>query len=208
MISFVLHLFYSYLISTFYSASSNKRTDEYGGSFENRIRFALEVTEAVRAVWPETKPLWVRLSCSDYTNPDPMGENPDGWDIQQSIKLARELKKLGVDTIDCSSGGIVQGVKYPAAPMYQVQFAEAIKREANIATAAVGLIIEGEDAEEILQKGKADFILAGREFLRNSAFTLAAAQSLNVDIRWPQQYSWAVKKARRHNTQKVETMTS
>jgi 2,4-dienoyl-CoA reductase-like NADH-dependent reductase (Old Yellow Enzyme family) len=192
------------LLSTFYSASTNKRTDEYGGSFENRIRFILEVTEAVRAVWPKTKPFWVRLSCSDYTNPEIMGESPEGWDIHQTIRLAKELKKLGVDTIDCSSGGIVNGVKYPAAPMYQVQFAEAIRKEADIATAAVGLIIDGEDAEDILQKERADFILVGREYLRNSAWALGAAQSLDVEISWPQQYSWAVKKARRRNTQKVQ----
>lgn len=195
---------YSYLLSTFYSASTNKRTDEYGGSFENRTRFIIEVAKAVRAVWPENKPLWVRISCSDYTNPDVMGESPEGWDIYQSIRLAKELKKVGVDTIDCSSGGIVSGVKYPAAPMYQVQFADAIRKEAGISTAAVGLIIDGEDAEDILQKERADFILVGREYLRNSAWALGAAQSLDVEITWPQQYSWAVKKARRHNTKKAQ----
>ncbi|KAI7898411.1 uncharacterized protein BX663DRAFT_525187 [Cokeromyces recurvatus] len=200
-----IHAAHGYLLSSFYSGSSNKRTDEYGGSFENRIRFTLEVVQAVRAVWPEYKPLWVRISCTDYVNPEPMGENPNGWDIYQSIRLAKELKKLGVDLVDCSSGGIMKGVKYPAAPMYQVQFAAAIKREAQIPTAAVGLIVEGEDAEEILQQGNADFILAGREFLRNSAFVLCAAQSLNVNINWPKQYSWAVKKARRHNTVKQNT---
>lgn len=189
------------MISTFLSGSSNKRTDEYGGSFENRSRFALEVTAAVRAVWPQNKPLWIRLSCTEYSNPEIMGEDPNGWDIYQTIRLAKELKKLGVDAIDCSSGGIVQGVQYPKGiPMYQVQFADAIKREAEISTAAVGLINEGEDAESVLQEGKADFVLVGREFLRDSAFVLAAAQSLNLEINWPQQYSWAVKKARRQNT--------
>ncbi|KAI9480467.1 MAG: hypothetical protein EXX96DRAFT_649076 [Benjaminiella poitrasii] len=197
-----IHAAHGYLISSFYSGNSNKRTDEYGGSFENRIRFALEVVQAVRAVWPAQKPLWVRISCTDYVNPEPMGQNPDGWDIYQSIRLAKEFKRLGVDLVDCSSGGIMKGVKYPAAPMYQVQFAEAIRREAGIPTAAVGLIVEGEEAEEILQNGRADFILAGREFLRDSAFVLCAAQSLNVDINWPKQYSWAVKKARRHNISK------
>ncbi|KAI7904205.1 uncharacterized protein BX663DRAFT_504299 [Cokeromyces recurvatus] len=199
-----IHAAHGYLLSTFYSGSSNKRTDEYGGSFENRIRFLLETTKAVRAVWPESKPLWVRISCSDYTNPEPMGENPDGWDIYQSIRLAKELKKLGVDVIDCSSGGIMKDVKYPNTPMFQVQFAEAIKREAQIATAAVGFIVEGEDAEKILQKNKADYILAGREFLRDSAYVLVAAQALNVEITWPKQYSWAVKKARRKNTTKQD----
>ncbi|KAI8359969.1 hypothetical protein BD560DRAFT_356120 [Blakeslea trispora] len=194
-----IHGAHGYLISSFYSASSNKRTDEYGGSFENRIRFALEVAQAVRDVWPQDKPLWMRLSCSDYSNPDPMGHSPDGWDIYQTIELAKELKKIGVDVIDCSSGGIIPGVKYPSNPLYQVPFAEAVKKEAGIDTATVGLIVEGEDAENVLQKGQADFVLAGREFLRDSAFVLRAAQSLDVEIVWPKQYSWAVKKARRQN---------
>jgi 2,4-dienoyl-CoA reductase-like NADH-dependent reductase (Old Yellow Enzyme family) len=135
-----------------------------------------------------------------------MGQDPNGWDIYQSIKLSKEFKKLGVDVVDCSSGGNMPGVRYPSANLYQVQFAEAIRKEAEIQTAAVGLIVEGEDAEKILQKGQADFILVAREFLRNSAFVLVAAQALNVDITWPQQYSWAVKKARRHNTQKEEAV--
>lgn len=127
-----------------------------------------------------------------------MGLDPNGWDIQQAIQLAKEFKKLGVDLVDCSSGGITKGVKYPANPMYQVQFAEAVRREAQIPTAAVGLILEGEDAENILEKEQADYILVGREFLRDSAFVLASAQALDVNINWPNQYSWAVKKARRN----------
>jgi 2,4-dienoyl-CoA reductase-like NADH-dependent reductase (Old Yellow Enzyme family) len=162
--------------------------------------------QAVRAVWPENKPLWVRISCTDYINPEPMGEDPNGWDIYQSIRVAKAFKELGVDVVDCSSGGNMSGVRYPSTKMYQVQFAEAIRREAEIQTAAVGLIVEGEDAEAILQKGQADFILVAREFLRNSAFVLVAAQALDVDITWPQQYSWAVKKARRINTQKEEAV--
>lgn len=193
----------SYLIHNFLSGNSNNRTDEYGGSFENRIRFCLEIVQAVRAVWPKHKPLWLRISCSDYVNPEPLGEDPNGWDIYQSVALAKEVKKLGIDLVDCSSGGNVSGVKYPTAPMYQVQFADAVRREAQIATAAVGLIVEGEEAEKILEEGKADFILVAREFLRNSAFVLASAQALNLDINWPKQYSWAVKKARRHNTTKT-----
>ncbi|KAI8982404.1 hypothetical protein BDF20DRAFT_905861 [Mycotypha africana] len=194
-----IHAAHGYLISTFYSASSNQRTDKYGGSFENRIRLLLEIVQSVKKVWPDDKPLWVRLSCSDYTNPDPMGESPEGWDIYQSVELAKKLKSLGVDLIDCSSGGIIKGVRYPTEKMYQVQFAAKIKRDAGIDTAAVGLIVEGRDAEDILQKNEADYILAGREFLRNSAFVLVAAQALNVEITWPQQYSWAVKKARRQD---------
>lgn len=131
-----------------------------------------------------------------------MGLDPNGWDIQQSVRFAKELKKIGVDLVDCSSGGNIKDVKYPVSPMYQVQFAETIRREANIATAAVGLIVEGEDAERILENEQADFILVGREFLRDSAFVLASAQALDVNINWPKQYSWAVNKARRHNTSK------
>ncbi|KAI7890630.1 uncharacterized protein EV154DRAFT_544033 [Mucor mucedo] len=199
-----IHSAHGLLIGNFLSGNSNNRTDEYGGSFENRTRFAREVVQAVRAVWPQNKPFWVRISCTDYTNPEPMGLDPNGWDIQQSIQLAKEFKKLGVDTVDCSSGGNMKGVKYPAIPMYQVQFAEAIRREADISTAAVGLIVEGNDAEKILAQDKADFILIGREFLRDSAFVLAAAQSLGIDITWPKQYYWAVKKARRQNTNKEQ----
>ncbi|GAA5804951.1 hypothetical protein EDC94DRAFT_349231 [Helicostylum pulchrum] len=197
-----IHGAHGYLISSFLSGNSNKRTDEYGGSFENRARFPLEVVQAVRNVWPSTKALWIRISCAEYVNPEPMGLDPKGWDIQQSIQLAKEFKKLGVDLIDCSSGGNIKGVKYPANPMYQVQFSEVIRCEAEITTAAVGLIVEGEDAEGILEKEQADFILVGREFLRDSAFVLASAQNLNIDINWPNQYSWAVKKARRNNTRK------
>ncbi|KAG2236913.1 hypothetical protein BDF21DRAFT_489959 [Thamnidium elegans] len=197
-----IHGAHGYLISSFLSGNSNKRTDEYGGSFENRTRFPLEVIQAVRDVWPSYKPFWVRISCAEYVNPEPMGLDPNGWDIQQSVQFAKELKKLGVDLVDSSSGGNIKDVKYPISSMYQVQFAETIRCEANIATAAVGLIMEGEDAERILEKEQADFILVGREFLRDSAFVLASAQALNVNINWPKQYSWAVNKARRHNTSK------
>ncbi|CEG70151.1 hypothetical protein RMATCC62417_06098 [Rhizopus microsporus] len=195
-----IHAAHGYLLHNFYSGNSNKRTDEYGGSFQNRIRLTLEVAKAVRAVWPEHKPLWTRISCTDYVNPDPMGSDPDGWSIDQSIELAKQLKQVGVDLIDCSSGGNIKGVQYPNQPLYQVPFAEAIRRQAQIATGAVGLIVEGEDAEKILQEEKADVVLVAREFLRNSTFALSAAQALDVNINWPKQYSWAVKKARRHNT--------
>lgn len=136
-----------------------------------------------------------------------MGLDPNGWDIQQSIQLAKEFKKIGVDLIDCSSGGNLHKVKYPSVPMYQVQFADAIRHHAQIQTAAVGLIIEGGAAENILRNEQADFILVGREFLRDSAFVLVSAQSLDVNIRWPKQYSWAVKKARRHNIEREELTT-
>ncbi|CAO3663298.1 unnamed protein product [Rhizopus stolonifer] len=199
-----IHAAHGYLIHNFYSGNSNHRTDEYGGSFENRIRFLLEVVQAVRPVWPDRKPLWVRISAADYTNPEPMGSDPEGWSIDQSVELAKILKTLGVDVVDASSGGNVHGVRYPNQPLYQVPFAEAIRREAKVATAAVGLITEGDEAETIIKEGKADVVLVAREFLRNTAFALCAAQSLNVDIQWPKQCSWAVKKARRHQTKKEE----
>jgi 2,4-dienoyl-CoA reductase-like NADH-dependent reductase (Old Yellow Enzyme family) len=128
-----------------------------------------------------------------------MGVNPNGWDIQQSIQLAQKLKSLGVDVIDCSSGGIVPDVKYPKQHMFQIPYAEAIRRDAAIATAAVGSILEGADAEDILQTGKADFILVGRGFLRNSAWAMEAALDLGLQVVWPHQYAWAVQKARKRN---------
>jgi 2,4-dienoyl-CoA reductase-like NADH-dependent reductase (Old Yellow Enzyme family) len=200
-----IHGAHGYLISSFLSGNSNKRTDEYGGSFENRIRFPLEVVRAVRAVWPAEKPLWIRISCAEYVNPEPLGRDPEGWDIYQSIELAKRFKEEGVDLIDSSSGGNINGVKYPSEPMYQAQFAEMIKKKANIQTAAVGLIRNGNDAEKVLENNWADFTLVGREFLRNSAFVQHAAQDLEIDAHWPKQYSWAVNKARRHNKEKIQS---
>ncbi|KAF7722739.1 hypothetical protein EC973_002723 [Apophysomyces ossiformis] len=191
----------------FLSGNTNKRTDEYGGSLENRLRFPLEVAKAVREAWPENKPLWVRFSSTDYKNPDPMGHDEDGWDIYQAIEYAKELKKIGVDVIDCSSGGNLPRVKYPAVPMYQVQFADAVKREVQIQTGAVGLILDGEDAENILKEDKADYILIGRSFLSNSEWAIAAGQELGGVIRWPKQYSWAVNKARRNKDKKTDIKT-
>ncbi len=141
-----------------------------GGSFENRIRFAVETTRAVRAVWPEKLPLAARLSCTDWVT--------GGWDIEQSIDLSRRLKVEGVDLIDCSSGAIMPDVKIPAAPDFQVPFAERIRKEANIATAAVGMITEPKQAEAILQTGKADLILMAREFLRDPYWPVHAAAEL------------------------------
>jgi 2,4-dienoyl-CoA reductase-like NADH-dependent reductase (Old Yellow Enzyme family) len=197
-----IHGAHGYLISSFLSGNSNKRTDEYGGSFENRIRLALEVVRAVRAVWPAEKPFWVRISCAEYVNPEPLGRDPEGWDIYQSIELAKRFKEEGVDLIDSSSGGNINGVKYPTEPLYQAQFAEMIKKEANIQTAAVGLIRSGYDGEKVLEG--ADIALVAREFLRNSSFVQHAAQDLEIDAHWPKQYSWAVNKARRHNKEKIQ----
>jgi 2,4-dienoyl-CoA reductase-like NADH-dependent reductase (Old Yellow Enzyme family) len=165
-----LHSAHGYLSHEFLSPLSNQRTDQYGGSFENRIRFLLETTRAVRAVWPDKLPLAVRISCTDWVE--------GGWDIGQSIELARRLKAEGVDLIDCSSGGTVPHAKIPVGPGYQVPFAERIRREANIATAAVGQITEPAHADEIIRNGRADLVLLAREFLREPYWPLKAARVL------------------------------
>jgi len=174
---------HGYLAHEFLSPLSNQRTDEYGGSFENRIRFTLEVSEAVRAVWPAGLPLFVRISASDWA--------PGGWDIDESVELARRLKASGVDLIDCSSGGAVAHQKIAIGPGYQVPFSERIRREAAVATGAVGLITTAEQAEEIVNSGKADMVLLAREFLRDPYFALHASKSLGGALRPPAQYGRA-----------------
>lgn len=165
-----LHSAHGYLSHEFLSPISNERTDRYGGSFENRIHFLLETTRAVRAVWPERLPLTVRISCTDWVE--------GGWDIEQSIELARRLKAEGVDLIDCSSGGTVPDAKIPVGAGYQVPFAERIRREAGIATAAVGCITEPTHANEIIRNGRADVVLLAREFLREPYWPRKAARAL------------------------------
>ena len=165
-----LHSAHGYLSHEFLSPLTNQRTDKYGGNFENRTRFLLETARAVRAVWPEQSPLTVRISCTDWVG--------GGWDIEQSIELARRLKAGGVDLIDCSSGGTVPDAKIPAGAGYQVPFAERIRREAGIATAAVGSITEPTHADEIIRNGRADVVLLGREFLREPYWPLKAARAL------------------------------
>ena len=165
-----LHAAHGCLSHEFLSPLSNQRTDRYGGSFENRIRFLLEMTRAVRPVWPERLPLAVRISCTDWV--------PGGWDIDQSVELARRLKAEGVDLIDCSSGGMVPDAKIPTTAGYQVPFAERIRREAGIATAAVGLITEPSHADEIIRNGRADIVLLAREFLREPYWPRIAANAL------------------------------
>lgn len=167
-----LHAAHGYLAHQFLSPKSNQRTDRYGGSFENRIRFLLETTRAVRAVWPENLPLTVRLSCTDWVE--------GGWTVEESVELARRLKTEGVDLIDCSSGGGVADAKVPVGPGYQVQFAERIRREAGIATAAVGLITEAAQADAIVREGRADVVLLARELLRDPHWPLRAAQTLGM----------------------------
>ena len=175
-----IHAAHGYLFHEFYSPKSNKRTDEYGGTFENRIRFLVETVEAVREVWPEEYPVFVRISATDWVE--------DGWTIDDSVKLAKVLKMQGVDLIDCSTGANVSGVRIPITKGYQVPFAEKIRKETGILTGAVGLITEAEHAEEIIACGKADVVLLAREFLRDPYFPLHAAIKLGVDLKWPVQY--------------------
>ncbi|KAI8149516.1 hypothetical protein BJV82DRAFT_573835 [Fennellomyces sp. T-0311] len=186
-----IHSAHGYLLHNFLSGASNKRTDEYGGSLENRMRFPLEVAKAVRTAWPKHKPLWLRFSATDFKEPNQMVHDPEGWDVYQAIEYAKKLKAVGVDVIDCSSGGNVSGVLYPIAPHYQVPFAEAVRREANIPTGAVGYITDPVEAEQILQEGKADYILLARELLRNSGWPLRAAKELGLIVKWPNQYERA-----------------
>jgi 2,4-dienoyl-CoA reductase-like NADH-dependent reductase (Old Yellow Enzyme family) len=172
-----LHAAHGYLFHQFLSPLSNQRSDSYGGSFENRIRFLIETTQAVRAIWPDKLPLTVRLSCTDWVE--------GGWDIEQSVELARQLKSNGVDLVDCSSGGSVPDAKIPVAPGFQVPFAERIRREANIATAAVGFITEPEQANEMVREGRADLVLLAREFLRDPYWPAHAARELNCKTALP-----------------------
>lgn len=176
-----LHFAHGYLVHEFLSPLSNLRGDEYGRDEEGRRRLALEITRAVRAVWPTTKGLFARLSVTDWVE--------GGFDLPQATNLARELRQAGVDLIDCSSGGNVPHARIPVAPGYQVPFAAAIRREAEVATAAVGLITEPEQAEEILRKEEADLVFLGRALLRDPYWPLHAALRLGVDIGyWPKQY--------------------
>jgi 2,4-dienoyl-CoA reductase-like NADH-dependent reductase (Old Yellow Enzyme family) len=175
-----IHAAHGYLLHQFLSPLSNRREDAYGGSFENRARLLREVVAAVREVWPAELPLWVRLSATDW--------HEGGWDVEQSVRLARELPALGVDLIDVSSGGLVPHVKIPVGPGYQVPFAARIRREAGIATAAVGLITEPEQAERIVAQGDADMVLIARESLRDPYFPRRAAEALGAKIDAPAQY--------------------
>jgi 2,4-dienoyl-CoA reductase-like NADH-dependent reductase (Old Yellow Enzyme family) len=178
-----IHAAHGYLINEFMSPLSNKRTDEYGGSFENRIRFLLEVIAAVQTVWPAELPLFVRISASDWME--------GGWTIADSVQLAMILKKKGIDLIDASSGGIDAGAKIVAGPGYQVHFAEAIKKQTGMLTGAVGIITNAQQAEQILQQQQADLIIMARELLRDPYFALHAAKELGDDIEWHDQYARA-----------------
>jgi 2,4-dienoyl-CoA reductase-like NADH-dependent reductase (Old Yellow Enzyme family) len=164
----------------FLSPLSNKRTDEYGGSFENRIRFPLAVLIAVRSVVPDSIPVFVRLSATEYVE--------GGWDIEQTVQLARRFKEAGADLLDTSSGGNIPHAPIPLGPGYQVPLSERVKHESGILTGAVGLITSPEQAEQIIAGNQADLVVLGRELLRNPYWPLAAARQLKADIEWPKQY--------------------
>ena len=178
-----IHSAHGYLIHSFLSPLTNHRTDQYGGSFQNRTRLLTEVVGAVRKVWPDTLPLFVRLSSTDWAE--------GGWTIENSVELARVLKPLGVDLIDCSSGGIAPRIAIPAGAGYQVPFAARIRREAQIPTAAVGMITEAMQADQIVRNGDADLVLMARESLRDPYLPLHAGFELRQDQKWPDQYSRA-----------------
>ena len=175
-----IHGAHGYLIHEFLSPVTNKRTDEYGGTFENRTRFLRESIEAVREVWPEKLPLLLRISATDWVE--------GGWTPDDSVALAKMVRPLGVDLIDCSSGGIAPGVKIPLGPGYQVPFARKVRNEGGIPTGTVGMITEATQAERILAEGSADLILMARQFLRDPYVPLHAAKELGEELEWAVQY--------------------
>jgi 2,4-dienoyl-CoA reductase-like NADH-dependent reductase (Old Yellow Enzyme family) len=175
-----IHMAHGYLLHQFLSPLSNQRCDEYGGSLENRLRLPLQVAAAMRQAWPADLPLFARLSCTDWTR--------GGWDLPQAVELSRQLKKIGVDLIDCSSGGLLPAADIPLGPGYQTPFAAEIRAKVRVATGAVGLITEPVQAEQVLATGQADAVLLGRELLRNPHWPLHAARTLAVDLPWPGQY--------------------
>jgi 2,4-dienoyl-CoA reductase-like NADH-dependent reductase (Old Yellow Enzyme family) len=178
-----IHAAHGYLINEFLSPLSNQRADEYGGSFENRTRFLREVVKAVRAEWPETSPLFCRVSATEWTE--------GGWTIEDSVALAKILKNEGVDLMDCSSGGNVPGVTINLVPGYQVPLAERVRKDAGIPTGAVGLITSAQQADHIVTSGQADLVFLARQMLRDPYFPLHAAKELGVEIPWPNQYQRA-----------------
>jgi 2,4-dienoyl-CoA reductase-like NADH-dependent reductase (Old Yellow Enzyme family) len=175
-----IHAAHGYLLHEFFSPLSNFRTDEYGGSFENRTRIAREVVTAIRKQMPEQLPLFIRISATDWKE--------GGWDVDQAVELAKQLKALGVDLVDCSSAGLVQDQKIVVGPGFQVPFAERIRRDAGVLTSAVGLIETKEQVAEILANNKADLVFMAREFLRDPYWPLRAARELKQTISWPAQY--------------------
>lgn len=179
-----IHMAHGYLLHEFLSPLANQRQDEYGGDFDGRIRFPLQVARAVRQQVPEALPIFVRISATDWAE--------GGWDLEQSIRFARRLKEVGCDLIDCSSGGLVPGVRVPVGAGYQVPFAANLRREAAIATGAVGMIIEARHAEQIVADGDADCVFLARALLRDPYWALHAAKELGAEMVWPVQYLRAI----------------
>jgi 2,4-dienoyl-CoA reductase-like NADH-dependent reductase (Old Yellow Enzyme family) len=181
-----IHSAHGYLLHEFLSPLSNQRTDSYGGSLENRMRLLLRVAERLRGLMPEELPLFVRISATDWAE--------GGWDVEQSVQLARRLKELGVDLIDVSSGGTLPRARIPVGKGYQVPLARRIRDEAGILTGAVGLITEPAHANEIITGGDADLVFIGRELLREPYWALQAEHELGAEPTWPTQYGYAVKR--------------
>jgi 2,4-dienoyl-CoA reductase-like NADH-dependent reductase (Old Yellow Enzyme family) len=175
-----IHMAHGYLLHEFLSPLSNHRQDRYGGQFENRIRFPIRVAEVVRQTWPERLPVFVRISATDWVD--------EGWNIEQAVRFSQRLHQFGVDLIDCSSGGILPSIQIPVAPGYQVPFAARIRKEAGVATGAVGLITEPQQAAKIISSGQADACFLARAVLRDPYWPLHAAQALSVPMPWPNQY--------------------
>ncbi len=175
-----LHAAHGYLIHQFLSPLVNRRTDAYGGSYDNRVRFCLEIVDAIRGVWPERLPIFIRISATDWKE--------GGWDLDQAVELARRLRARGVDLVDCSSGGAVHDQRIAVAPGYQVPFAERIRRDAGVPTGAVGLITSAEQADAIIKTGQADVVLIARQLLRDPYWPLHAAEELGQRVPWPAQY--------------------
>jgi 2,4-dienoyl-CoA reductase-like NADH-dependent reductase (Old Yellow Enzyme family) len=175
-----VHMAHGYLLHQFLSPLTNKRKDAYGGGLRDRAKLPLEAAKAVREAWPKGLPVFVRISATDWVE--------GGWDIGQSVQLAKWLKEIGIDLIDCSSGGLLPDVKIPAGPGFQLRFSEAVRREAKVLTGGVGMIIEPLQAEQIIVSGLADAVIIGREFLRDAYWPLHAAQKLGFDVKWPNQY--------------------
>jgi 2,4-dienoyl-CoA reductase-like NADH-dependent reductase (Old Yellow Enzyme family) len=178
-----IHAAHGYLLNSFLSPLSNRRTDAYGGSFLNRARIVCEVVTAVRRVWPDSCPLFIRISATDWVE--------GGWTVEDSVALARILHPLGVDLVDCSSGGNIAGARIPVGPGYQTAFAERVRRESGVPTGAVGMITDPAQADQIIRSGQADVVFLARQFLRDPYWPLLAARALGQEIQWPPQYDRA-----------------
>lgn len=178
-----VHMAHGYLLHQFLSPLTNKRTDQFGGSLENRLRFPLQVAEQVRKAWPDNLPVFVRISATDWAD--------NGWDLEQSVELCKRLKQLGIDLIDCSTGGLIPDAVIPVAPGFQVPMAAEIRKQVSIPTGTVGMITKPEQAEQILVTGQADAVFLARELLRDPHWPLRAAKALNADHAWPVQYERA-----------------